>query len=440
MYYIFNKMKYLIIITVIVLIIFFYFGVFSPLKNQLEKSLNQNFNNSVTITEMNIENKLKNYKEGAESLSSRTMIRNKLTEYQEEELSLEELQVYTQDKYVDGVKVLDNTVAAFRISEGKTIANWGEKALNDFNEEIEYNNQATEIDILTEECLIIINSLIKKDNIKLGHDIVVFDFKPLMNEINNQEINCKIVYSTDEISDSKTDNSIINYRKLLNTDYWLKAEISKEDLYNNLNILSSKIIGGFIFIFLIIIFAFYKTLTFTSKKIINKLQEKVEKITELSETDGMLGINNRSKFIDILESEVYRSRRYQNPLSLIMFDIDKFKDINDEYGHLEGDKILIEMVELIKNEIREIDSFARYGGDEFMILSPETKLSDAVKLAERLRKKIEEKDFSEVKRVSCSFGVVELKEDDDIDSLLKRVDDFLYKAKEKRNDVYYSEE
>ncbi|MDZ7672855.1 MAG: GGDEF domain-containing protein [Halanaerobiales bacterium] len=430
-------MKYLIILTIVVLIIFFFFGVFSPLKTQLEESLNQNFKNSVSITEINVENKLKRYKEGAESLSSRTMIKNKLAEYKEGELSLQELRDYTQDKYSDGAKVLENIVSAFRISEGKIIAEWGEKELDDFSKNINYDNQTTELMLLKENSLIVINSLIEKDNIKLGHDIVVFDFKPLMTEINKQETNSEIVYSTDKIGDLETDNTLVDYRKLLNTDYWLKVEISKNELYHNLNTLSFKIIGGFILLFSIIAFAFYKTLTLSSKKIIKELEEKVEKITEISETDEMLEIDNRSKFFDVLESEIYRSRRYQHPLSLIMFDIDKFKDINDEYGHLVGDEVLIKMTELIKNEIREIDSFARYGGDEFMIINPETKLKEAVKLAKRLRKRIQSEEFSEVESVSCSFGVAELMEEDDIDSLIKRVDDALYKAKEKRNDVYY---
>ena len=120
-----------------------------------------------------------------------------------------------------------------------------------------------------------------------------------------------------------------------------------------------------------------------------------------------------------------------------MFDVDRFKNINDEYGHLVGDKVLKKTTEIINSQIRELDLFARYGGDEFMILNPETKLNDAVKLAERVRKKIENTDFAEVKDVSCSFGVAELKVEDDIDSLLKRLDDALYKAKEKRNKVYY---
>jgi len=258
-----------------------------------------------------------------------------------------------------------------------------------------------------------------------------------MNEINQQETNCEIVYRTDKIGELETDNTVVDYRRLLNTDYWLKVETSKDKLYHSLNLLSFKIIGGFIFLLLVIVFIFYKTLTLSYKKIINELEEKVKKITEISETDEMLGIYNRSKFFDILESEIYRSSRYEHPLSLIMFDFDKFKEINDEYGHLIGDKILIRMTELIKNEIREIDSFARYGGDEFMIINPETKLNGAVELAERLRKKIENEDFDEVEKATCSFGVAELKAEDDIDSLLKRVDDYLYKAKEKRNEVYY---
>lgn len=437
MHYIFNKMKYLIIFTIIVLIIFFYFGVFSPLKTELEASLNQNFENSVSITEINVENKLSRYIEGAESLSSRTMIRNQLANYKEGNTSLQELKNYTQAKYSDGAKVLDNIVAAFRVSEEIVIASWGKTERNIFKDNIDYDNQTTEIKILNDEGLIVINSVIKTDNDKLGQDIVIFDFKALMNEINKQKIDYQIIYSEDKVEDFETKNLIRNYRRLLNTNYWLKSEISKDELYYNLNNLSFKIIGGFLILLLITAVAFYKVLTISSKRIIFQLQEKVEKITEISETDDMLGIYNRSKLFNGLESEIYRSKRYKNNLSVIMFDIDKFKDVNDNYGHLVGDKILIKITEIIKKEIREIDLFARYGGDEFIILNPETKLNNTVELAERLRKKIENADFFEVKNVSCSFGVAELKTEDNIDSLLKRLDDALYKAKEKRNEVYY---
>ena len=436
MHRIFSKMKYLIIISIIILIVFFYFGVFTPLKTELEESLNQNFSNSVSITEINVENKLNRYKEGAESLSSRTMIKNRLAEYKKGELSLPELKDYTQPKYTDGARVLENIVAAFRITEGEIIAVWGGKDINNYEEYINYDNQTTAIKIFEGEGLVIVNSVIKRED-KLGHDLVIFNLEPLIDEINKQKINYEIVFSKKEFDDFEKDNIIRDYRRLLNTDYWLKSEISKDEIYSNLNILSSKIMGGFLLLLSIIVIAFYKTLTSTSKRVIKELEEKVEKITEISETDDMLGIYNRSKFFDVLESEMYRSRRYKHDLSLIMFDLDNFKDINDEHGHLIGDKILIKITEIIKIEIREIDLFARYGGDEFVILNPETKLNDAVKLAERLRKKIENIDFAKVKDVSCSFGVTELKAEDDIDSLLKRLDDALYKAKEERNEVFY---
>lgn len=437
MRHVFSKMKYLIIATIIVLILFFYFGVFSPLEAELEKSLNQNFQSTVSILEINVENELNRYKEGAESLSSRTMIRNELAEYKNGEVSFHELQNYTQEKYSDGVKVLKNIIAAFRVSENKIIASWGEKEINSYEEFINYNNTTTEIKILKKDFLVLINSTINKDNNKLGNDIVIFNLKPLMNEINSENINCEIIYSEEKINGVEKDNIVVEYRRLLNTNYWLKSETLKNQLYHSLNSLSSKIIGGFSILLFIISVVFYRTLTSTSKEVINELENKVEIITEISETDDMLGIYNRSKFIDVLKSEISRSRRYNHDLSLIMFDLDCFKVINDEYGHQVGDEILIEITEIIESEIREIDLFARYGGDEFMILNPETKLENAVRLAERLKKKISSTNFTEVNKITLSFGVTELKDKDDIDSLLKRVDDALYKAKESRNAVYY---
>lgn len=437
MRHVFSKMKYLIIATIIVLILFFYFGVFSPLEAELEKSLNQNFQSTVSILEINVENELNRYKEGAESLSSRTMIRNELSEYKNGEVSFHELQNYTQEKYSDGVKVLKNIIAAFRVSENKIIASWGEKEINSYEEFINYNNTTTEIKILKKDFLVLINSTINKDNNKLGNDIVIFNLKPLMNEINSENINCEIIYSEEKINGVEKDNIVVEYRRLLNTNYWLKSETLKNQLYHSLNSLSSKIIGGFSILLFIISVVFYRTLTSTSKEVINELENKVEIITEISETDDMLGIYNRSKFIDVLKSEISRSRRYNHDLSLIMFDLDCFKVINDEYGHQVGDEILIEITEIIESEIREIDLFARYGGDEFMILNPETKLENAVKLAERLKKKISSTNFTEVNKITLSLGVTELKDKDDIDSLLKRVDDALYKAKESRNAVYY---
>ena len=430
MQYIFNRLKYLIIIVIVITVFFFYFGVFSPLRSELETSLQEEFKRSVTITEQNVENTFNRFIEGSESLSSRTMIKNKLAQYLNDEISLVDLRDYTKEKYADGAQVLDNIVGAYRIADNKIITGWGEKEFKDFKEFLSYNNKKSQITILKEKSLLIVNSPIFKNDKKLGNDIVVFNLDKLLKEINSQQINYNIIYN-ENITKEKliVEDNIKNFRQLLNTNYFLKAKMAKEDLYNTLNSLSIKIIGSFILLLLLIIIIFYKTLNYTSKKIINRLKERVI-------TDEMLDIYNRTKLMDKLQEEIKRAKRYKSNLSLIMFDIDYFKEINDEYGHQIGDDVLVEIIDIVKEEIREVDFLARYGGDEFMIINPETSLSNSEQLAERLRTKIANNEFKDVAEVTCSFGVAELNKKGNIDNLLKRVDDALYEAKEKgRNKV-----
>ena len=176
----------------------------------------------------------------------------------------------------------------------------------------------------------------------------------------------------------------------------------------------------------------------TDKVLLERELEKEKlRFQELSETDPLTGIFNRRKLDNILDEYVKLALRYNMPLSLIMFDIDHFKEINDNYGHQIGDNILIELANLIKTNLRETDFFARFGGEEFMILMPETNLIYAKAKAESLRKLIEENVFKYIYRLTCSFGVVEYGGKDNfgntqdiINSFIKRVDNALYRAKE----------
>ncbi|ADQ13943.1 GGDEF domain-containing protein [Halanaerobium hydrogeniformans] len=435
---IFNKIKYLTVIIIIMLIFFFYFFVFQPLKSELESSLDENFKNSVSIIELNVENKFSRFKEGTESLSSRTMIKNELLAYRDGEVTFKELQDYTEDKYADGAGVLDNVMAAFRITEGELVTAWGDKDFSSYTGYFNYDSQETELTVIRDQCLVLVNSpIFCDDNQKLGNDIVLFNLKDLMEEINRQGFECVIVEKSElENPGFITNETIRDHRRILDTDYYLQAEMSKSQLYERVNNLSTRIIASFSILLLLIALAFYKVVKDTSNEVITDLENKVAKITKISETDDMLGIYNRSKFINILEKEIYRSRRYDNDLSLIMYDIDCFKEINDNYGHQVGDEILIKVTKMIKDQIRKIDSLARYGGDEFMIINPETSLEKSYQLAERLRKEVSKIETEKVASISCSFGVVELEAEDDIDSLLKRADDALYQAKENgRNKV-----
>jgi diguanylate cyclase (GGDEF)-like protein/PAS domain S-box-containing protein len=162
---------------------------------------------------------------------------------------------------------------------------------------------------------------------------------------------------------------------------------------------------------------------------ITKEKELSELLLKQSIEDTLTGIYNRRYLKDKLERHVNLAKRYERPLSVIMFDIDFFKHINDTFGHDVGDKVLIATAKAVSENIRNTDIFARYGGEEFVIIAPETTKEDAKILAEKLRSLIENLHFEEGINVTCSFGVVSLEKPDTKETLLKRVDDALYEAK-----------
>lgn len=138
--------------------------------------------------------------------------------------------------------------------------------------------------------------------------------------------------------------------------------------------------------------------------------------------DNLTGIFNRQKFEALLREERERHGQYGHPLSLVMFDVDDFKAFNDEKGHLAGDQILQELTALVGGALRNTDVFARWGGEEFIILLPDTDQAGATQLAEKLRKLLENHRFSGGQRVTASFGVAELLQDGDLDDLVERAD------------------
>jgi len=151
----------------------------------------------------------------------------------------------------------------------------------------------------------------------------------------------------------------------------------------------------------------------------------------LSMQDPLTKVYNRKKFFDELEKEVERVQRYHQKLSLIMMDADYFKNINDIYGHSVGDKVLINLTDLIRKGIRKTDILARYGGEEFAVLMPGTDVEGAFEIADRLRNSIASYEFPVCKEVTCSFGVAEFAETDTIDSFVQKADIALYEAKSK---------
>ncbi|NLK51356.1 MAG: sensor domain-containing diguanylate cyclase, partial [Syntrophomonadaceae bacterium] len=162
---------------------------------------------------------------------------------------------------------------------------------------------------------------------------------------------------------------------------------------------------------------------------ISKRKKLEAELQALAMTDVLTGIYNRRYFTQLLEKEMKRSQRYQTSFSLVMFDIDHFKQVNDTYGHDVGDLVLKEVVSLIKTRIRKTDFFARWGGEEFIILLLNTSYEQAAILAESMRELLQNTSLPQVGRVTASFGVSSYQANESIDALLKRVDDLVYQAK-----------
>jgi diguanylate cyclase (GGDEF)-like protein len=169
-----------------------------------------------------------------------------------------------------------------------------------------------------------------------------------------------------------------------------------------------------------------------------ELKEKNEELKRLSIRDSLTGLFNQRHFYAELEREAERARRQKHPLSLILFDVDKFKNYNDTYGHLEGDKVLRKIGEIVQTSIRkDVDSGYRYGGDEFAVITPETNQQQSAKIGERILKDFNALGFS---MVTLSMGIAEFDYTLETEKVVKSADEALYRAKNTGgNQIYFAE-
>lgn len=169
----------------------------------------------------------------------------------------------------------------------------------------------------------------------------------------------------------------------------------------------------------------------------------LDRMTELARTDDLTGLANRRVLIERLDEEVERSQRYGNDLSVLLLDLDDFKQVNDRFGHQVGDEVLRNLGALLEEQIRDSDVVGRYGGEEFGAILPQTGVEESLELAERILGQVRRESFESDGNqfsVTCSIGVAEHEESDgDGDDLLRRADEALYRAKDAgRNRVVHA--
>lgn len=177
----------------------------------------------------------------------------------------------------------------------------------------------------------------------------------------------------------------------------------------------------------------------------NKVTERTQELENIKDelevlatTDALTQMHNRYALMKFLSTEVNRSHRYDTPLSVIMYDVDHFKVVNDKYGHDIGDIVLSTLSKLVKKNIRDIDVVGRYGGEEFLVVLPNISIEEAKFFAHRLREEVEAYSFETVGSITISLGLVEVKNEENINELFQRVDKLLYKSKNNgRNQVTF---
>lgn len=221
-------------------------------------------------------------------------------------------------------------------------------------------------------------------------------------------------------------NSIlINFIPISNLNNQIVAYIVHYEFGNFLDILLHNIeIEFWIATLLALILSAIFTMLIIHKK------KKQTDIHDLSVHDALTKIYNRHGVNEILNQKLEEHKRGKKGLSVIFFDIDFFKRVNDTYGHDMGDYVLKNIAKVVNSEIRASDIFARWGGEEFILFLPDTNLYSSVEVAQKIRISIQKHAFSQIEQITCSFGVTELRKDDTKTSFLKRADVLLYKAKE----------
>ncbi len=167
-------------------------------------------------------------------------------------------------------------------------------------------------------------------------------------------------------------------------------------------------------------------------------QERIhmlDKLKRLSITDGLTKLFNSRYFYNQIKAEIDRTERYQRPLSLLLLDIDQFKDYNDNHGHLEGDKVLVNLGQIIRSCLRKMDSAYRYGGEEFTVILPETEGDEAATVAERIRSAVEVEKFypkgcKVPVTITISIGVTEYIQEEEVAIFVQRADKAMYLSKQ----------
>ncbi len=276
----------------------------------------------------------------------------------------------------------------------------------------------------------------------MGNGVIITDLQGIINFVNPEA--CNLLGTTPAYLNGSTFHESVHFQradgsKISRDEQFVESTIRHEISQKNDEITFTKHDGRLISVSVVCTPYMEDgkvngaVITFQDISEQKRYQKSLEYINRIlkkqATTDSLTELYNRNYFKRRLHEEMERSKRYRTPLSIIIFDIDKFKDINDTFGHVAGDNVLQILSKLVAKNIRQGDILARWGGEEFIILVPEISVNRCAKIAEKLKRSIASHNFPVDRQITCSFGVASFRDDESMDHLINRADEALYAAK-----------
>lgn len=383
----------------------------------------------------NITHMIEDYQISAKALSSRTVIRNAIAEYQQGKISYEELCIFTQEKYLDGIKAMNNPLYAERMIGHSTIAQYGNfEKYHLLISNAKISNANIKIVKSYGRDLLIVNSPIIIENQLVANDLVIFNLSEYLEEISGKEITGSIVFKTeldkiklDETQSMSKNREVsirthqqISYYAMIDKDWLFKYAVSPKTLFFETTQLTKSIVLNWVLITLaLIIFILY-----ISAVLLKHSENKSKKYENQVNIDTLTGAYSRA----FLELWQYKHFEHIKQKILVMLDINDFKQINDIYGHLAGDKALIMVADTFKSHINENDFLIRVGGDEFLLIVDSEDMDSVEKLISRIQQSIS--NFMNLPfKVTLSYGCSILQGKEDFEEAYAKADEAMYHCK-----------
>lgn len=364
------------------------FWVYLPLEKKLKDNMLDQYSYMIDIVDISINQYIKSKIESTKGISSRTMIRQKLSQYLAAEIEFDELVEYTESRYIDGIRAIDHPVCAVRIAGDQIVIKYALCSATDIistDHFVDYNKNIIEYKFIrnNNDVFFLVKSPIIENDRLLGHDIIAYETDTLSNDISEDNIRLAF-YNNEQVDEllSKSDKIIttrnievfyighqmIHYKNIANTNYSYVVFIDAETLYGPVSSLSYFYLVRFLVSVLGIVFLTNLSIYLTTEKSIEKLEKKKESYKQKYAYDRLTGAISRNYFEDTIKGNIDRNREGLEHVSVAMIDINFFKQINDNEGHDAGDKILITVADFLKKSIRDNDYVVRYGGDEFLLI------------------------------------------------------------------------